>query len=150
MSSFITTKSVRNSNLFTGKKFRVMPILAFISAMIVGITGLNAQLQLTENFSYTASTVLNINDANSGHTGATYTNSTTGFYSNSAPTTNPIKVTASGTGLSYTGSPNSAVGLAAALTTSGDDIIKPIGTSNTSGAVYGKCKCCSVHRRLFL
>ncbi len=53
MSSFTPIKSIKSSKLFTGIKFRTLPIVAFMMAMIVGLSGLNAQI-LTFNFTGTA------------------------------------------------------------------------------------------------
>ena len=53
MSSFTSTKSFKISNLFTGIKLRILPVLALMLALIVGLSGLNAQI-LTFNFTGTA------------------------------------------------------------------------------------------------
>jgi hypothetical protein len=80
----------------------------------------NAQLLVTEDFSYTASSGLVV---------------TNGYTANSGTGTSNLTTAASGTGLSYTGSPRSNVGLALPMVTTGEDCYKSY-TSQTAGAVY--------------
>ena len=80
----------------------------------------NAQLLVTEDFSYTASTGMVV---------------TNGYTANSGTGTNNLTTAASGTGLSYTGSPRSNVGLALPMANTGEDCYKGF-TSQTSGSVY--------------
>jgi hypothetical protein len=76
-----------------------------------------AQL-VTEDFSYTASTTM----VSNGYT--------------ALGVASPVQtIAASGTGLSYAGSPRSNVGLALPMASSGEDVYKAF-TSQTSGAVY--------------
>ncbi len=93
-------------------------VLMFALSFMAGMQKVNAQL-VTEDFSYTAST------------GLVATNG----YTNNSGTTNLLTVAASGTGLSYTGSPRSAVGLALPMANTGEDAYKSY-TSQTTGAVY--------------
>jgi hypothetical protein len=83
------------------------------------VAGLNAQVKLLENFSYTA-----------GDTIGSY-----GWNSFSGGPTNPIKVTSPG--LTFTNYVNSGIGLAARMSSTGEDYYKQFtGDSITSGSVY--------------
>lgn len=89
-----------------------------LSLLTIGLlAGAQAQV-LDENFSYTSGAALTAN--NWTQIGAT--------------ATNPISVTS--TGLTYTGYVSSGLGLAAALTTSGQDLYRDGSASISTGAIY--------------
>ena len=75
------------------------------------------QTVLTEDFNYTTATTLVAN----------------GWTASSGTGTNNLTV--NGTGLTYTGSPASGVGLSVSMTTTGEDAVKTF-TAITSGSVY--------------
>ena len=93
-------------------------IMAFV--FLAGFGSLKAQLLVTEDFNYATSSTLVV--AN-------------GYTANTGTGTNNLTIAASGTGLSYTGSPRSAVGLALPMLNSGEDAYRSY-TSQTTGAVY--------------
>ncbi|MCA0447187.1 MAG: T9SS type A sorting domain-containing protein [Bacteroidetes bacterium] len=91
--------------------------LLLIASLLVGMSVWGQSL--TENFNYTGGTALTSN----------------GWTAHSGGGTNVISVTSTGTGLSYSGSSNSAIGFAASLTTSGEDINRGF-TAISSGSIY--------------
>ncbi len=117
------TNDRKSSSEFSGttmdrrSRFVITGLLYFASLFLF-LPQANAQL-VTEDFSYTASTTLLTN----------------GYTALSGTGTNNLTVAASGTGLSYTGSPRSAVGFALPMANNGQDAYKSF-TSQNSGAVY--------------
>jgi hypothetical protein len=85
---------------------------------LVSLLSAKAQNYFNEDFNYTATQALTLNN----------------WVQIGATTTNPISVV--NTGLTYTGFTNSGVGNAAALTTTGQDVYRDLPTSVSSGNVY--------------
>ncbi|MBP1677690.1 MAG: hypothetical protein H6Q20_2249 [Bacteroidetes bacterium] len=111
----------RNSLLFTIKLFNMRKITLLLS-LLVCVLYANAQIVITDDFSYTVGSELKSN-------GWVGTGSTPSIV-------NPILVTASS--ITYSGYPGSGVGAEVSLTTTGEDLNKSF-DAITSGFIYVSC-----------
>ena len=110
-----TIKNILRGNKFSlGFKFLgILFLVLLLSGKIMG------QVLLTENFSYTTGTALTGQGSWANASGAGTNN-----------------LTVSGSGLTYAGSTMSGIGLSLPMTTNGEDDVKLLSSSVSSGSVY--------------